>query len=404
MKQHSNKNEKQPIQLQEKHKKLLVYTGLGLLFIGVLYLLFAPSSTNEKAAINGNQGMNISIPEATNAGLLDDKQSAYEKQQLAEEQARKKQEMASLSDLFQNNTDTLKTPKKNSYQSSNNHIGSSVSAYKNMHQTLDNFYAEDNSETKALEEEIETLKEQLNSKKDAVSQEDRQLALMEKSYQMASKYLPTTAQGIPVTAMQNGSAKKRHVKSVQQYRESIVSSLQDANWTNEQSFTTPVGTKEELKRNTIKACIHQTMEITQDENVPIRLLEPIQVAMMVVPAQTVLIATPKLEGNRLLLSIASIQYKGVLVPVELNAYGLDGQKGIAVPGTLEQNAVKEILTSLGNASGNGFSLNNSASEQLLTDLGKGAIQGTSNYLKNKIQQTKITVKAGHDILLLSEVQ
>ncbi|WP_271784538.1 conjugative transposon protein TraM [Aquimarina algiphila] len=403
MKHNQNKNEKQPIQLQEKHKKILVYTGLGLLFIGVLYLLFAPSNINKEASINGNQGMNISIPEATHAGLLEDKQSAYEKQQLAEEQARKKQEMASLSDLFQQTADT-NTPKSNRHRSSNHAIGSSVSAYKDMHQTLDNFYTKDHSETKALQEEIETLKEQLNAKEDAVSQEDRQLALLEKSYQMASKYLPATTQGTAVTAMQNGSTKKRHVKSVQQYKERIVSSLQNSHWTDSQSFTTPVGTKQELKRNTIKACVHQTMEITQDENIPIRLLEPIQVAMMVVPAQTVLIATPKLEGNRLLLSIASIQYKGVLVPVELNAYGLDGLKGIAVPGTLEQNAVKEILTSLGNASGNGFSLNNSASEQLLTDLGKGAIQGTSNYLKNKIQQTKITVKAGHDLLLLSEVQ
>ena len=397
MKHNQNKNERQPIRLQEKHKKLLVYFGLGLLFIGVLYLLFVPND-NQEASINGNQGMNISIPEATNAGLLEDKESAYEKQQLAEELARKKQEMASLSDLFQHTADT------NTHKPSNHAIGSSVSAYKNIHQTLDNFYTEDNSETKALQEEIENLKEQLNSKEDVVSQEDRQLALMEKSYQMASKYLPTTTQGAAVTAMQNGNNKKRHVKSVQQYKESVVSSLGNNNRTDGQFFTTPVGTTQKIKRNTIKACIHETMEITKGENVPIRLLETIQVAMMVVPAQTILIATPKLEGNRLLLNITSIQYKGVLTPVELNAYSLDGQKGISVPGTLEQNAVKEILTSLGNASQNGFSLNNSASEQLLTDVGRGAIQGTSNYLKNKIQETKITVKAGHDILLLSEVQ
>jgi len=404
MKHTQENNKNKPIQLQEKHKKLLVYSGLGVLFIGVMYLLFATGNSNEESLVKENQGMNISIPEATNAGLLDDKQSAYEKQQLAEEQARKKREMASLSDLFQNNTDTLKTPKKNPYQSPNNHIGSSVSAYKNMHQTLDNFYADDNSETKALEEEIETLKSQLNAKESLVSQEDRQLALMEKSYQMASKYLPTTAQGTTVKAVRNEGNKKEHVKSVQQYKESIVSSLQENNWTDGQFFTTPVGTKQKIERNTIKACIHQTIEITKDEDVPIRLLEPIEVASVVVPAQTLLIAKPKIENNRLLLKISSIQYKGIIIPVALNAYNLDGQKGISVLGTLEQNAVKEVLTSLGNASGNGFSLNNSASKQLLTDLGKGAIQGTSNYLKNKIQQTKITIKAGHDILLLSEVQ
>ncbi|SNR14430.1 conjugative transposon protein TraM [Tenacibaculum jejuense] len=402
MKQNSNNNKKQPIQLQEKHKKILVYSGLSFLFMGVMYLLFATGSSDKKALINENHGMNISIPEAAHTGLLDDKQSAYEKQQLEEEQARKKLEMATLSDLFQNTSDTLEN-KSNAFKSSNSAIGSSVTAYKSMHQTLDNFYMKDDTETKALQEEIESLKKQLNARDNPINNEDRQLALMEKSYQMAAKYLPTNAQGMTVSPL-SGSTKKRHVKSVQQYKERIVSSLQESNWGNGQLFSTPVGTTPQIRRNTIKACIHQTMEITKGIDVPIRLLEPIQVANIVVPTQTILIATPKLEGNRLQLSIASIQYKGVLVPVALNVYALDGKEGISVPGTLEQNAVKEVLTSLGNASGNSFTLNNSASEQLLTDLGRGAIQGTSNYLKNKIQQTKITIKAGHDVLLLSEVQ
>lgn len=402
MEHNQENNTNRPIQLQEKHKKILVYAGLASLFIGVMYLLFATGDSSDQTLIKENQGMNISIPQATNAGLLDDKQSAYEKQQLAEEQARKQREMASLSDMFQNNTDTLKTSHNTSYRSSNNHIGSSVSAYRNMHQTLDNFYIEDNSQTEALQEEIENLKKQLDAKNDVMSQEDRQIALMEKSYQMASKYLPN--QGTAINAIQNGSNKKRFVKSVQQYKEAVVSSLQQNNFVNRRLFTTAVGTTQQIQRNTIRACVHQTMVITKDKELPIRLLEPIQVDEVVIPAQTILIAKPKIEGNRLLLSIESIQHKGILIPVELNAYALDGQKGISVPGTLEQSAVKEVLSSLGSASQNGFTLNNSASEQLMTDLGRGAIQGTSNYLKNKIQQVKITVKAGHSIFLLSEVQ
>ncbi len=414
MKNKQENQEKRPIKLQEKHKKLLVYAGLSVLFIGVLYLLFAPDN-NEHLLIKGSEGMNVSIPQATGAGLLEDKQSAYEQQQLAEAQKRKQQAMANLSDLFQKNTDTVtkSIPKRNQFTSSNNHIGSSVSAYKNMNKTLDNFYTEDHSEAKALQEEIEALKNQLASKDDVVSQEERQLALLEKSYQMASKYLPKTAQGtVPIsqviavkgTSGQSGENKKVHVKSVQQYRETVVSSLQESNWANRQLFTTAVGTSQEVGRNTIKACVHRTMEITQGESVPIRLLEPIQVATMIVPAQTVLIAIPKLEGNRLLLTITSIQYQGALVSVELNAYDLQGQKGLFVPGSIEHNAVKEVLASLGNASGKAFSLNNSASEQLLTDIGKGALQGTSNYLKKKIKRTKIKVKAGHSVLLLSEIQ
>ncbi|WP_299664526.1 conjugative transposon protein TraM [uncultured Polaribacter sp.] len=408
MKNNQKENrEKRPIKLQEKHKKLFVYTALSLLFIGVMYVLFAPD-THKKTGHTTNKGMNVSIPQATGAGLLDDKQSAYEQQQLVEEQERKRQAMASLSDLFQNDTIQKPMSKTNRHtpSSARNHIGASVSAYQNIHKTLDNFYTNETSQTKALQEEIEALKKQVASKNDVVNQEERQLALLEKSYQMASKYLPATTQETTVkgTPVQNGQHRKIQIKSVQQHQELVVSSLQNGRWNNGQSFNTVVGLVQETQRNTIKACVHQTMEIVQGESVPIRLLEPIQVANVVVPAQTIFTASPKLQGNRLLLTITSIQYRGLLVPVQLEVYDLDGQKGVLVPGTLEQNAVKEVLLSLGTASGTAFSLNNSASEQLLTDMGKGVLQGTSNYLKKKIQHIKIKVKAGHSVLLLSEIQ
>lgn len=404
--------EKRPVQLQEKHKKLLVYTGLSLLFVGVMYVLFFPAET-AKDKQEGSKGMNVSIPQASNAGLLEDKESAYEQQQLVEAAAKKRQSIASLSELFQ--SDTLMRERSNNYPetpSSENSIGASVSAYKNIHQTLDNFYTDDNSETLALQEEIADLKEQLNTQNDVASQEARQMALLEKSYQMASKYLPASSQGttplpqgnvVKVSPVHNSQQQKRHVKLVQKHKELVVSSLQSRDWTQEQSFSSPIEIALETQKNTIKACVHQTVELTQGESVPIRLLESIQVGTMMVPKESVLVATPKLEDNRLQLTITSIQYQNVLIPVSLVAYDLKGQKGVYVPGTLEQNAVKEILTGLGNSSGS-VSLNNSASEQLITDMGRGFIQGTSNYLKNKIQRTKITVKAGHELLLLSEVK
>lgn len=412
MKDIQNNNEKRPKQLQEKHKKTIVFTALGLLFVGVMYLLFAPSTDAAKLA-EGSKGMNVSIPQATNINLLDDKQSAYEQQQLVEAQERKRKAIANLSELFQKDSMPMKASKSYQNATEENPIGASLSAYRSINQTLGNFYTEDNTENKALQDEIEELKEQLEAKESTVSQEERQLELLEKSYQMASKYLPASAQGtmpisqgnaVQVSPIQTIQKQKRLVKSVQQHQELVVSSLQQRNWTTEQSFETAVGRKPTTQKNTIKACVHQTIALTQGESVPIRLLEAIQVANLVIPAQTVLMASPKLEGNRLLLTVSSIQHQEVLVPVELNTYDLDGQKGLYVPGTLEQNAVKEVLASLGNASGTAFSMNNSASDQLLTDMGRGVLQGTSNYLKKKIQHTKITLKAGHNVLLLSEIQ
>lgn len=413
MNSEKNKNERPPIQLQEQHKKWLVFTALTLLFAGAMYMIFAPSVEEKKRVKNG-EGMNVSIPQATNAVLLDDKQSAYEQRQLAEAQERKREQIASLSELFQNDTTNVPhSPSKKASTTSTNAIGASVSAYRNINNTLDNFYVEDTSEKEALQEEIEALKLQLAAEESAKSKEQRQLALMEKSYEMASKYLPRSAQGgypsshngaMAVSPVQSEQKVKRQVTSVQQHKDAVVSSLQERQWIDDQFFTTAVGTKHQQDRNTISACIHKTTKISQNETVPIRLLEAIQVGNIVVPAQTVLTAQPKLDGNRLLLTISSIQYQGVLLPVELVVYDLKGQKGIAIPATLEQNAVKQILASLGNASGTGIAMNNSASEQLLTDMGRGVLQGSSNYLKSKIQQRKITVKAAHHLLLISEKQ
>lgn len=403
---------------QKQQENIKKYTVFGLMFIafaGIMYFLFAPNSEKKDTQTDANKGMNVSIPQAAQTNLWNDKKSAYQQQQMEEERKNKKKAMANLSELFQ--ADSIPSPSQRTASSrgtiQRNPIHSSVTAYRDIHHTLDNFYTEDNTETKALQEEVENLKKQLAIKENGENNVNKQLELIEKSYQIASKYLPTgttNAQGgtsfnSPVQNQPNNTSrrkKKLKVKAVRQYRPSVVSSLQGS--FSDNSFTTAVGYQKQQTKNTIKACIHKTMEIRQGESLPIRLLENVMVGTIQIPAQTVLTATPKIQGNRMLLQVASVQYEGMLLPVDLSVYDLDGQEGLFVPGTLEQNAVKEVLKSVGNSgsSGNTFSFNNSASDQLIADMGKGIIQGTSNYLNKKIQDIKIKVKAGHSLLLYSK--
>ncbi len=66
-----------------------------------------------------------------------------------------------------------------------------LNSYRNMQSTLGSFYQDNNSETMELRRQLDELKEQLAEKdvpKPATV--DDQLALMEKSYEMAAKYLP----------------------------------------------------------------------------------------------------------------------------------------------------------------------------------------------------------------------
>lgn len=69
---------------------------------------------------------------------------------------------------------------------------------------------------------------------------------------------------------------------------------------------------------------------------------------------------------------------------------------------MELNAVKEIAGNMGQSLGTTINLNQqSAGEQLLTDMGRGAIQGTSQLISKKVKQVKVTLKAGYRILLLA---
>lgn len=404
---------------QKQKEDLKKYTVFGLMFIafaGIMYFLFAPK-TEDTLKEKEHQGMNVSIPQAAQTTLWNDKKSAYEQQLMEQGYKKKRQTMADLSDFFAEDS-IRSTPQKevsSRVTTQRNPIRSSVTAYKDIHHTLDHFYTQDNTETKALEEEVAELKKQLAIKEDNESDVNKQLELMEKSYQIASKYLPSTASNtrdnLPLnsshqrqTIQKANTNQRKHklkVKTVRQYRPSVVSSLQGSFSGN--PFTTAVGYQKQQTKNTIKACIHRTIVIRQGESLPIRLLEDITVENTLIPAQTVLTAMPKIQGNRMLLQVISVQHQGTLFPVNLSAYDLDGQEGLFVPGTLEQNAIKEVLASVGNSSrsANTFSMNSSASDQLIADMGKGVIQGTSNYLSKKIQDIKIKIKAGHSLLLYS---
>ncbi|MBS9768812.1 MAG: hypothetical protein KGV44_14915, partial [Flavobacteriaceae bacterium] len=214
---------------KENIKKYVVFSLMFLAFAGIMYYLFAPKKTEESIIGTNPNGMNVSIPEASNTNLLGDKKTAYEKQLLEEKREQKQQAISDLSEMFDGN-DTIAnnhqyTPRTSVGTNDKNSIRSSVNAYKDIHNTLDNFYVEDNSETEELKEELEELKKQLAERQNTGNSMDRQLEMMEKSYQMASKYLPmNNPNGQQGQASQTTQTKKRlDVKPVKQYRPSVVS-------------------------------------------------------------------------------------------------------------------------------------------------------------------------------------
>ena len=81
----------------------------------------------------------------------------------------------------------------------------------------------------------------------------------------------------------------------------------------------------------------------------------------------------------------SLEYAGTIIPVELEVYDTDGQPGIFIPNSMEMNAVREVAANMGGSLGSSFHISTNAGAQLASDLGKGLIQGTSQYIEMRIR-------------------
>ena len=93
-KQGKEKKELTPQQIQQR-KKMLVYPLMGLVFLGSMYLIFAPSDKDE-AKVESVGGFNADIPQPKGDGIISDKKTAYEQEQMENKQADK---MRSLQDF-----------------------------------------------------------------------------------------------------------------------------------------------------------------------------------------------------------------------------------------------------------------------------------------------------------------
>ena len=408
----------------QKLKKSLIFGLMGVVFLGCMYLIFKPSSDkNEIDKI----GMNEVVPQATDEGMPADKGKAYEEEMLERKNEEKQKVLTSLSDYW--NTDEKGGPgeeqseeekSENAVNGSGKNSNPAFSSYRNAQSTLGSFYKDNNSETKELQKQLDELKEKL-AEKDVPAKVtvDDQLALMEKSYQMAAKYLPSVTKTGEVTPG-NGAVptpspfkQKESFVAFASARENIVSALYRqptdsaflADWSqkNNSRFYTAVALDQVVQpKNSIKACVQDTKTIIGESGVRLRLLESAQTSNRTVPKGTILTANAKLEGGRLQLKVTSVELDGNIIPVDITIYDLDGQQGLYVPYSPEINALAETAGKMSQQSGTSLMLTQSAGQQVVSDLSRGLIQGVSGYLSKKVRSPKVTLKAGYQLFLVSK--
>ena len=410
---------------KEQLKKGLVFGGLGLLFALSMWFIFAPSGKDKTAA---EQGLNDSIPQATTEQLTGNKLKAYELGDKMQQEEQAREELGRLSDYFAENTEPSDAERAQAAATTAK-IENSMQRYEENTRLLNSFYAPDphEEEREALHQEIDNLKKELSEQSYKEEDEERkQLALMEKSYQMAAKYLPTAttsgmppnvftpAQERPTTEDKSGTASLASSAlsmEVLAERKQVVSSLEQP--MTDKEFIQEYGTKprnlgfhslttatSSSIRNTLKVVVDRTTTLQEGDYVALRLMETARIKDLRIPRQSKLIAQAKIEGNRMHLLIKSIEVDGHIATVKLSAYDTDGQEGIYIPGSENVSALKEMGANIGGSMGTSFTFASSAKDQIISEVARGVMQGASQLLQKKLRTIKVTLKGGYRLFLV----
>ena len=412
------KRELTPQQIQQR-RKMIVFPLMFLVFAGCMYLIFAPSD-KEDVNVESVGGFNADIPLPAEDGIIADKQKAYEQAMMNRKQQDKIQSLQDFGFTGDNEMEEPQAeielmPEEDAQSRRGGGASSSANAYRDINRQLSTFY-----ETPPVDEEKEELKRQVAELTDRLQQQqnatpttDDQMALLEKSYELAARYMNDGRQvaQVPVTG---GIERKPNAVAVQAIRETTVSGLQqpmsDSDFIRAYSqprnygFNTAVGTGYAMGKNTVAACIHQDQTLTDGQAVKLRLLEPMQAGNIVVPKNTLVAGTAKVQGERLDILVSSIEYAGNIIPVELAVFDTDGQKGLSVPSSMEQEAFNEAMANIGSGLGTSISFAQSAGQQVAMDVTRGLLQGTSGYLAKKFRTVKVKLKAGYKVMLYAKQQ
>ena len=429
-------NDANALKRKEQIKKILVYGGMVMLCLVSFYFIFKPSKEQVQAE-QQKVGFNAELPDPRGAGIEADKIAAYE---LEDMRVKQEQKMRTLEDFTAMTTDdkeeeVVEIPEEPRYtgggggssyrggsSSRSNSFSTSTSAYNDINATLGSFYEEprEDPEKEALKAELEELKQSMAQQQNSQPTYADQVALLEKSYELAAKYMPGNTAATSEDAAEevesttrSGKAKAQpvgHVTTpvVSALAQPVSDSVMIARMAQSVGggFHTAVGeAPKQTARNTIKACVHGDQTIISGQSVRLRLLEAMRVGKYVLPRNTLITGEGSIKGERLDIEILQVEHNGTIIPVELTVHDNDGQAGIFIPGSMEASAAKEMAANLGQNLGTSISITNqSAGDQLLSEVGRGAIQGVSQYISKKMREEKVHLKSGYTLMLYQNNQ
>ena len=383
---------------QRKRKVLLFAAILGCIFLVAMWLIFRPAPVKPQ---EGAAGINTSVPDGKAQATVGDKRKAAEQLRSEEQQQRR---MMTLGDnSFSLLDDGLKPTEEPA--PADDPALRAAEANRAMQRQVQGFYAapQRNAEVEALKEQVAALQSQL----DAERQQPDPLELAEEQYKLARKYLGGGTAVGEEAVEQAKQRKDSRLSVMRPVREGEVeaSTLDTrADFTVERNlgFLTAAGGVAHADTPTVRACVASTQVIRAGSTVQLRLLEAVRIDGVTIPRNTPLYSLATISGMRLQVTVSSVEYGGRIFAVEAVAYDMDGQPGLNIPNSRERTALKEALASVGQTAGTSVNVTRSAGQQMLSELARGGLQASSQYVAGKLREVKITLKANHQLLLISK--
>lgn len=371
---------------KERLKRIAVYTLLILSCLVCFWIIFAPSGYDD--AVKGKA--NMELPDQTSAGMPDTKLKAYEQEAAQKDKARND----STANAVSLQLDTVTAPATPTVP---DEIQNSAAAYQQAQASLQDFYVPEYNESAQVAElqaRLDELEMQ-NSMAQQQTQQPNEMELLERSYQLAAQYMGNGTGNVPPS--QADEKGKRNVQPVQNVSHNVVSTLSAA--TNDRGFNTSVGLKRSVGKNTIAAVIAGNQSVTNGQSVKLRTTEPMWIGNRLIPRNTILVGAARLQDERLEIEIASVEAGGSIYEVELKVYDSDGQEGINIPNSMETDALHEIGANMGSTMGSSINISTDAGAQIASDVGRGLINGVSQYLTKKMRTVKVHLKSGYRVML-----
>lgn len=144
----------------------------------------------------------------------------------------------------------------------------------------------------------------------------------------------------------------------------------------------------------ISAQVTTDQEVVSGASIELELTQPVFIEGIEFPKGTRVTGMCSLNGERLNIEVASIRSDNLIIPVSLQAIDLDALAGIKIPNAITRDAVKQ-------GAGDGIQSLNAMgmSPSWEAQASMAGMETIKGIISKKAKLVKVTVKAGHPLLL-----